>query len=138
MSVSCSFVDSLQLHGIIQARILEWAAIPSPRIFPAQGLNPSLRHCRKILSHLRMSEWMNENINDQMLLSKWKCITLNTFYNTVVEMLSETWYIYVLLHRSIHPIRVRLFLSSWDTAVTLNLTLSFYTDIKCCLRWDIL
>ena len=26
--------------------------------------------------HEWMNEWMNENINDQMLLSKWKCITL--------------------------------------------------------------
>ena len=53
-------------------------------------------------------------------------------------MLSETWYIYVLFHLTIHPIRVQLFLSSWDTAVSLNLTLSFYIDIKCCLKWDIL
>ena len=28
---------------ILQARILEWAAIPPPGIFPTQGLNPRLK-----------------------------------------------------------------------------------------------
>ena len=35
--------------GIIQARILEWVAMPSSReIFPTQGSNPDLPHCRQI------------------------------------------------------------------------------------------
>ena len=39
--------------GILQARILEWAAMPSSRgVFPAQGSNPGLPHCRQILYHL--------------------------------------------------------------------------------------
>ena len=38
--------------GILQARILEWAAIPFSRgIFPTQGSNPGLLHCRQILYH---------------------------------------------------------------------------------------
>ena len=48
------------VHGILQAKILEWVAIPfsmgssSPRdgtqvIFPTQGWNPGLLHCRQIL-----------------------------------------------------------------------------------------
>ena len=37
------------VHGILQARILEWVAIfLLQRIFPIQGLNPGLPHCRKI------------------------------------------------------------------------------------------
>ena len=32
------------VHGILQARILEWVAI-----FPTQGSNPGLLHCRQIL-----------------------------------------------------------------------------------------
>ena len=37
-------------HGILQARILEWVAIPFSRgIFPTQGLNQGLLHCRWIL-----------------------------------------------------------------------------------------
>ena len=38
------------VHGILQARILEWVAIPFSRgIFPTQGSNPGLQHCRQIL-----------------------------------------------------------------------------------------
>ena len=45
--------DSLQPHGILQVRILEWVAIPfSRRIFPTQGLNSGLLHGRQILYHL--------------------------------------------------------------------------------------
>ena len=41
------------VHGILQARILEWVAIPFSRgIFPTLGLNPGLPHCRQILYHL--------------------------------------------------------------------------------------
>ena len=41
------------VHGIHQARILEWVAVPFSRgIFPTQGLNPGLLHCRQILYQL--------------------------------------------------------------------------------------
>ena len=41
------------IHEILQARILEWVAIPSPQgIFPTQVLNPGLPYCRQILYHL--------------------------------------------------------------------------------------
>ena len=36
------------VHGILQARILEWVAFP----FPTQGSNPGLPHCRWILYQL--------------------------------------------------------------------------------------
>ena len=46
-------------HGILQARILEWVAITGvgchfllQRIFPTQGSNPGLPHCRQTLYHL--------------------------------------------------------------------------------------
>ena len=48
----------LQSVGILQARTLEWVAMPSSRIFPtqeifpSQGLNPGLLHCRQILYSL--------------------------------------------------------------------------------------
>ena len=42
------------VHGILQARILEWVAFPFSRgIFPTQGLNPGFLHCRRILYQLR-------------------------------------------------------------------------------------
>ena len=38
------------VHGILQARILEWVAFPFFRgSSQPQGLNPSLPHCRQIL-----------------------------------------------------------------------------------------
>ena len=40
------------VHGILQARILEWVAFPFTGIFPTQGLNPDLQHCRWILYQL--------------------------------------------------------------------------------------
>ena len=41
------------VHGILQARILEWVAIPFSRsIFLTQGKNLSLLNCRQILYHL--------------------------------------------------------------------------------------
>ena len=44
------------VHGILQARILEWVVFPFSRgIFPAQGLNPGLPHCGRILYLL--SHW---------------------------------------------------------------------------------
>ena len=48
-SMDCSLPGS-SFHGILQASILEWIAIPfSKGIFPTQELNPALQHCRKIL-----------------------------------------------------------------------------------------
>ena len=41
------------VHGILQARILEWVAIPfSQEFFQTQGSNPGLLHCRWIIYHL--------------------------------------------------------------------------------------
>ena len=43
-----------KVHGILQARILEWVAFPFSRgIFLTQGSNPGLPHCRQILYQLR-------------------------------------------------------------------------------------
>ena len=50
--------------GILQARILEWVAVPLQGIFPPQGSNPGLLHCRQIfyqLSHQgspRILKWV--------------------------------------------------------------------------------
>ena len=49
---------------ILQARILEWLPSPPPGIFPTQGSNLGLQHCRQILYHLshqgstRILEWV--------------------------------------------------------------------------------
>ena len=47
--VDCS-LPGFSVHGILQARILEWIAISFSRgIFPTQGSNPGLLHCRQML-----------------------------------------------------------------------------------------
>ena len=52
----CDPTDST-VHGILQARILEWVAFPFPRgIFPTQELNPGFLHCRRILYQLSHRE----------------------------------------------------------------------------------
>ena len=51
--MECSPPDS-SVHGILQARKLDWVAMPSSRgIFPTQGSNPGLPRCRQIIYCLR-------------------------------------------------------------------------------------
>ena len=47
ISLPCSSV-----HGIFQARVLEWVAFSFSSIFPTQGSNLGLPHCRQTLYHL--------------------------------------------------------------------------------------
>ena len=51
--MDCSLPGS-SVHGISQARILEWVALSSSpgRSFLTQGLNLGLLHCRQILYQL--------------------------------------------------------------------------------------
>ena len=50
--VECSPPGS-SIHGILQAKLLEWVAIPFTKgIFLTQGSNPSLSHCRQIVHPL--------------------------------------------------------------------------------------
>ena len=53
------------VHGILQARIQEWVSHSLlPGIFPVQGLNPGLLHCRQLIYQLsnqgspRILEWV--------------------------------------------------------------------------------
>ena len=50
------------VHGILQARILEWVTIPSSRGSSQPRSNPCLPHCRQILYNLRHqgSPWILE------------------------------------------------------------------------------
>ena len=50
--MDCSLPGS-SVHGIFQATVLEWIAISFSRgIFPTQGSNLGLPHCRQTLYHL--------------------------------------------------------------------------------------
>ena len=51
--LDCSLQGS-SVHGILQAKILEWVAITFSRgIFPAQGVNKDLSHCKQIPNCLK-------------------------------------------------------------------------------------
>ena len=57
-SCLCDFLDcsspGSSVHRVLQARILEWVAISFLQgIFPTQGSNLGLLHCRQILYYLR-------------------------------------------------------------------------------------
>ena len=55
-SMDCSPPGSF-VHGILQARILEWVAMPSSRgssHIPTEGSNRGLPHCRHFLYHLSL------------------------------------------------------------------------------------
>ena len=58
---ACNPMD-YRVHGMLQARILEWVAFPLlQRIFPTQGLNPGLPHCGWILYQLiHKGSWQSE------------------------------------------------------------------------------
>ena len=59
--VDCSPPGS-SVHGILQARVLEWVVISfSKGIFLTQGSNPSLLHFRETLDHL--SQGYSEDYN---------------------------------------------------------------------------
>ena len=50
--MDCSLPGS-SVHGILQANLHEWVAIPFSRgFFPTQGSNLGLLHSRQILYHL--------------------------------------------------------------------------------------
>ena len=61
------------IHGILQARILEWLHTLLQGIFPTQGWNLHLLHCRQILHHLR--HWGSPNMYTTMckIESQWEC-----------------------------------------------------------------
>ena len=56
-------LPGFSVHGILQARILEWIAVSFSRRIPTPGIKPKSSHCRWFLYHLsyqgsqRILEW---------------------------------------------------------------------------------
>ena len=74
--MNCSSPGS-SVYGVLQAGILEWVAIPISReIFPTQGLNLDLLHCRWILYQLshqgspRILEWVSLTLLQWIFLTQ--------------------------------------------------------------------
>ena len=75
----CS-LPGFSVHGILQARILEWIAIP---FFPTQRLNPGLLPCKQIIYHLSYRE--------EVTNSKWPAPTGRiTFHTTSPPTTKDT------------------------------------------------
>ena len=91
------------IHETLQARILEWAAIPFYRGFPTQELNPGLPHCRQILyqlSHqgnqiydkhtpIKYSTWKAENL-PQKIWNKERMPVFTTSHQHSIESLRHS------------------------------------------------
>ena len=78
------------VHGFLHARILEWVAILFSRgIFPTQGLNPGVLHCRQIFSFLPSKllgtdRRLSKNKKNQWLwlpmTCDWKILGIDTYF----------------------------------------------------------
>ena len=68
---ACDEGNPGSIHGILQARILEWGAVPFSR-----GLNPGLPPCRRILYQLshqgspRVLEWVAYPFSRRIFLTQ--------------------------------------------------------------------
>ena len=95
-SVSCSVVpDSLQPRGLWPARLLLcWWDSPGKntgvdrhsllqKIFPTQGSNPGLLHCRQILYYLRYREDPKQHGWSEKIKSEWVKSTIHIYKTKV-------------------------------------------------------
>ena len=72
------------VHGILQARILEWVAVPFSRgIFPTQGSNMGLTHCRQILYHLSQQE-SPKVVGEERDAGRWRLKKATFFDGTII------------------------------------------------------
>ena len=75
----CSLPGS-SIHGIFQAIVLEWIAISFSGIFPTQGSNPSLPHCRQTLNRLSHQRSFNQSKVNALFLCIMRC-TEDTYFD---------------------------------------------------------
>ena len=92
MSGSCDPIDcslpGSSVHGILQARILEWVAISFSRgIFPTQGLNLDLLHCRQTLPTELQAKLFTLNYSAISKPRSWHwCTVCVHFYVILLQM----------------------------------------------------
>ena len=106
-------------HGVLQARILEWAAFPSTGIFPTEGSKPGFLHCRWILYHLSHlgspSKFVNLSSDHRTLPTKVYLVRAMAF--PVVVYGCESWTIKKAQHQRINAFKLwswrRLLRVSW-------------------------
>ena len=70
--------------GILQARILEWVAMPSSRVvFPTQGLKSGPPHCRRFFTVLAPREWVYVYVHTYVYMSVVKKMLFLEFTLTI-------------------------------------------------------
>ena len=78
--------SGFSIHGILQAKILEWVSIPFSRIFPTQGSNLHLWHCQ---SHIHFQDSPQPKLNLCKLFFFWVSGAVDT--NSIFLMLLNHW-----------------------------------------------
>ena len=75
------------VHGILQVRTLEWVAMHFSRgVFPTQGLNLGLLHCRQILYHLsHIFKKHPQYGSGEQRKVKSNCIKINDYQNNALK-----------------------------------------------------
>ena len=119
------------VHGILQARILKWVAIPFSWGFPNPVKKPGLQHCRKILCHL-----CHQGSPDWKFVSPSKFTRYSLTSNTMVfgsgafdAIRSWGWSLMNGLLLVIKMLsRVRLFCEPMDCSHQVPLTMGFPMD----------
>ena len=90
------------VHEILQVGVLKWVVFPFSRvIFPTQGLNPGLLHCRRIfyqLSHKEspaILEWVaypfSRGLSQPRNQTEVSCIAGRFFTNWAIRETNKSW-----------------------------------------------
>ena len=72
-------LPGFSVHGLLQARVLEWVAFSSSRIFPTQGSNPHLLH------------WQVDSLPLSHPRSPWITPQLYPLRHKNLVLVSQTW-----------------------------------------------
>ena len=94
------------VHGILQARILEWGSLCLLQgIFPTQGLNPGLLHCRQILYQLSHKQEINSIPSYSLMV--WSDVWVPQKFESII--------IFLILCKLVlsFSIQIQIILSEW-------------------------
>ena len=93
------------VHGILQARILEWVASCSllQGIFPFQGANPDLPHCRRILYQLSQKGrilifWILRETSERFWAEEWYDLNSLSRYMSILKNI-QCYFGFLTVHK---------------------------------------
>ena len=118
----CSLTLDSSVHGISQARVLEWVGSHSllQEIFPTQGSNLDLLHCRQILYHLSCRGSPDFILLGFKHLGVWKSALLQSLPPSLFPPVFTSptpllWSVHPCSHESIPPSSSITFLAAAPT-----------------------